>query len=950
MLPTRKQPPRDHYAHLPSSLAPSSQASDPYRLLPEASRGPSPAPSYHDQRYSNAGDPYADARAILEHTNREQGAVDHNSMSAPSYHPPYSSAGPNLLPPPASRLPFFEAALARSRGEAVFNPGFTPSPAFYAQPLPSYLPPPDPNHPDLSVGLTQSSTIRLNVGGVGARADREASRSPSPDMDDSFVQGALSYAAGARGDLEKGLLAEETGYHRGIDQSLWGSSLDKVGEKGVEGDISLLTYDEVNRPYPERQGAKLQPGHSDINVESTQHYGPAPTGRVGRRTHNAAGHRRIKQSATLDENGFFVVDMPIPTRLSQFLPVKGVEEQKSTRYTAVTTDPDDFPTSGLRLRQNMFDPPRQTELFIVITMYNEDAELFCRTLYGVMKNIAHLCGRKNSRVWGKDGWQKASIISIDVVVCIVADGRKAVNPRVLDCLAALGVFQEGAMTNSVNGRPVTAHVFEYTTSFALDADLNFKYPDKGIVPCQIIFCLKEKNAKKINSHRWFFNGFAPLLSPNICVLLDVGTRPALKSIYHLWKAFDLNSNVGGACGEIATFKGKTWRGLLNPLVAAQCFEYKMSNILDKPLESLFGYCTVLPGAFSAYRWIALQNNADGTGPLSSYVKGEQLNTGKADTFTGNIAKTKANWVLKFVKAAVGETDCPDTIPEFISQRRRWLNGSFFAAVYALIHVAQIWRSDHSLLRKMGLMLESLYNGLSLVFAWFSLANFFIFFVILTSALEGDSFNIPHINILNYIAQYGYLGALVSCFIFGMGNRPQGAPWKYKTTIYIFAVLTLYMMVAAVLCTVQAIKNFDSAIFSRMVVSLASTYGVFVVSSFLALDPWHLFTCFLQYILFSPTYVNVLNAYAYSNLHDLSWGTKGSDAAQESDLGAVHGVGKHVEVELVSAQQDIDIAYQDALDNIRLKRTQVDPPKPGPNKEVSEQAQKDVYANFRTNVR
>jgi chitin synthase len=45
---------------------------------------------------------------------------------------------------------------------------------------------------------------------------------------------------------------------------------------------------------------------------------------------------------------------------------------------------------------------------VVITMYNENAELFCRTLYGVMKNIAHLCGRKNSRVWGKDGWQKVS--------------------------------------------------------------------------------------------------------------------------------------------------------------------------------------------------------------------------------------------------------------------------------------------------------------------------------------------------------------------------------------------------------------------------------------------------------------------------------------------------------------------------------------------------------------
>ena len=53
--------------------------------------------------------------------------------------------------------------------------------------------------------------------------------------------------------------------------------------------------------------------------------------------------------------------------------------------------------------------------------------------------------------------------------------------------------------------------------------------------------------------------------PNVCVLLDVGTRPSHKSIYYLWKTFDLNSNVAGACGEIAAYKGKNWSGLLNPL-------------------------------------------------------------------------------------------------------------------------------------------------------------------------------------------------------------------------------------------------------------------------------------------------------------------------------------------------------------------------------------------------
>jgi chitin synthase len=46
-----------------------------------------------------------------------------------------------------------------------------------------------------------------------------------------------------------------------------------------------------------------------------------------------------------------------------------------------------------------------------------------------------------------------------------------------------------------------------------------------------------------------------------------------------------------------------------------------------------------------------------------------------------------------------------------------------------------------------------------------------------------------------------------------------------------------MLVCAVLCAIQAINNFGSPIFAQMVVSLISTYGVFVVSSLLALDPW-----------------------------------------------------------------------------------------------------------------
>lgn len=76
---------------------------------------------------------------------------------------------------------------------------------------------------------------------------------------------------------------------------------------------------------------------------------------------------------------------------------------------------------------------------------------------------------------------------------------------------------------------------------------------QGACPVQIIFCLKEQNKKKLNSHRWFFNAFGPLVKPNgtrkapshlrlnpitrslVCILLDVGTKPTGTSIYELWK-------------------------------------------------------------------------------------------------------------------------------------------------------------------------------------------------------------------------------------------------------------------------------------------------------------------------------------------------------------------------------------------------------------------------------
>ncbi|EJU04297.1 glycosyltransferase family 2 protein [Dacryopinax primogenitus] len=731
--------------------------------------------------------------------------------------------------------------------------------------------------------------------------------------------------------MDEGDVADEKGYAGSSRYSAAGRDV-VYGEVDDEVDGSTLN---------EKASIPDTPfSHSD-----TRHFGPAPV--------RPQARRHGEKKRVLLKHGHYVRDLPVPRRL--ILPKRGTREMTETRYTAVTCDPDDFGKNKFTLRQ--VEMNRQTEMFIVITMYNEDDVLFCRTLYGVMKNIAHLCSRKNSS-WGPDGWKK-------VVVCIVSDGRRQIHPRVMDCLVALGIIQPHAMKNMVLGQITTAHVWEYTTTFALDADRRFRYPESSfdIVPTQILFCLKEKNAKKINSHRWFFNAFAPLLQPNVCILIDVGTRPGPKSLYHLWKAFDLNSNVAGACGEIAVYKGKWWKGLLNPLVASQHYEYKMSNILDKPCESAFGYINVLPGAFSAYRYIALQNDRNGKGPLASYFKGEVLSGQNADMFTAVhtllthfkrilcfelVAKPDSEWVLRYVKSAVGETDVPETLAEFIGQRRRWLNGSFFASVYALYHVGQVLRSGHSVFRKAMLLFEFGYNLINVIFAWFAVGNFFIFFVILTSSVNDPSFNLKGVGFLNTLTQYAYAGTIVACFLFSMGNRPKGARWKYRIAVVIFAVLTVWMVVCAVLCAVKALEQIGTPMYSRMVLSLLVTYGSFVAASALFLDPWHLMTSFGQYMLFSPTFINVLNIYAFCNLHDFSWGTKAITTV-DTDLGVVRGIvkGDTVEVEVEYDKDDVDNVYMEALHRLKV-REPIPRAKPKAFNE-DEEAIKDYYANVRTNV-
>ncbi len=85
-----------------------------------------------------------------------------------------------------------------------------------------------------------------------------------------------------------------------------------------------------------------------------------------------------------------------------------------------------------------------------------------------------------------------------------------------------------------------------------------------------------------------------------------------------------------------------------------------------------------------------------------------------------VAKAGSKWHLTYVKTSKAETDVPEGAAEFISQRRRWLNGSFAASIYSLIHFPRMYSSSHNIIRHFFFHIQLIYNILSVIFGWFAL--------------------------------------------------------------------------------------------------------------------------------------------------------------------------------------------------------------------------------------
>lgn len=384
-------------------------------------------------------------------------------------------------------------------------------------------------------------------------------------------------------------------------------------------------------------------------------------------------------------------------------------------------------------------------------------------------------------------------------------------------------------------------------------------------------------------------------------LLDVGTEPQPYAFAKLYMAMENNPQLGGVCGEITVRNPKIY----NLIEASQYFEYKISHVMDKAMESVFGYISVLPGAFSAYRWVAIRGE-----PLNQYFYVEEHSVKEMGPFMANmylaedrvlcfelLSKRNRNWTMHYVTGSIAKTDVPTTLLELTKQRRRWLNGSFFSLVFYVTKFNTVLhRSDHGLWRRLALSVQFVYMLGLLCLNWLSVGSLFLSLVIIFS-MAFDQIQTASTEIM-YMFTLTYTFITILQLIAGLGSKVQDVQKLYFVSAMGYGVVMLFAL--ALSAWHLLVGRFSTTI----LVASAGAFASYALSALIHGELPATASAFVQYMFMLPTYVNMFTIFSFCNMHDISWGTKEGNLQHEKARMTGHGKDNRMK-QLVDNLKDTD---------------------------------------------
>ena len=212
----------------------------------------------------------------------------------------------------------------------------------------------------------------------------------------------------------------------------------------------------------------------------------------------------------------------------------------------------------------------------------------------------------------------------------------------------------------------------------------------------------------------------------IVTILDADTIAGKNSLKEIVKVFESSSNIGGVAGNVKVRNKTNW------LTWCQALEYVSGLQITRRAFDMFGAITIVPGAMGAFKTNILKDTG-------GYDKDTIV-----EDFDATIKVLKSGQIIRGTTKALGYTEVPEKIKEFVKQRNRWYRGNlqvFFK------HKNAITNPRYGFLQKIALP----YMFLSMVVL--PITGFVMLGSLILSIIEGDIFFVLSSMTFFIILQY-----------------------------------------------------------------------------------------------------------------------------------------------------------------------------------------------------
>ena len=511
-------------------------------------------------------------------------------------------------------------------------------------------------------------------------------------------------------------------------------------------------------------------------------------------------------------------------------------------------------------------------LAICLTLYNEPINLLKPSLESIIRSLDVL------------GHQGGNFDR--TTICIIADGAAQLSNSARAYLETLTLtFQDQTQSNANANEQV--RLLSPSQSSKTPVRDN---PSRMGISLNLI--TKTVNAGKLDSHWLFYQEVCPKLSPDFCFQIDTGTILEPNAFEEMCAGFDADPDAAGLASNVMISPPDDG----NLLECFQSGDFAIQKTVRWPSESFSGFLSVLPGQFSGLRWrsFAQSSKPGEPSPKDRYLRGQTCDSAtermmylSEDRIMGFELATDSGGSnrLDFVPKADCHTDTCNTLSELLHQRRRWLNGSLFCRSWMIRKITEIFGDDTQPLSTRARFAPALLNlSIQHLLEWFlPLLNILLLAVTwrsLTSLVSLGSAGV----IFLVIASIWFLPTCIAL----SGKVHRLSPHQVQAVLQLVKI-TFFTVIAINLVSL-AQKSESASYLFYLSMPFALMLGAFLgalISNRALLK--QLRASILTFISLAPSMWLMMSSFAFFNLHDGSWGTKGlckkdiRDTAEEETI-------------------------------------------------------------------